>query len=84
MPRGSGALEGHHLGSGWWDLPVEQSPWTLEGRRLEVGWRGLAEGGRWPQGGWTEAVLFQVDKRVGLSSPGLGGEVGERLQVQTW
>ena len=54
-----------------------QSLWTLEGGRLEVGWRGLAEGGRWPQGGWTEAVLFQVDKRVGLSGPGLGGEVGE-------
>lgn len=40
-----------------------------------MGWRGLAEGGRWPQRGWTEALLFQVDKWVGLSGPGPGGEV---------
>ena len=59
--RGSGALEGHHLGSDWGYLPVEQPPWTLEGRRLEVGWRGLVEGGCGPWGaGWK-----QVDKSRG-------------------
>ena len=65
MLRGSGALEGHHLGSDWGYLPVEQPPWTLEGRKRAVGGRGLVEGGWWPQGGWMEAVLFQVDESMG-------------------
>ena len=57
-----------------WDLPVAQPPWTREGRRREVGWRELAEGGQWPQeAGQKQCCCRWV--RVGVSGPGPGGEV---------